>query len=72
MVTRWAGGTTQSKGRILPSIVLGTATATAGYMLRIHGEHHDSELTRTAGHVVLGVGVPLSVTLSDRLFRVLR
>ena len=72
LVTRWVGGTDVSKGRTLPSVLLGTATATAGYMLRLYGENHGSSVHRTAGDVVLGVGVPLSLTLSDRVFRRLR
>jgi hypothetical protein len=72
MVTRWAGRTPHSEGRILPSLVVGTATASIGYALRLHGENRDSDVSRTAGNLVLAVGVPLSLTLADRVFRVLR
>jgi hypothetical protein len=72
LITRWAGGTSFSKGRALPAGVLGTATATLGYLLWIRGENRGSDVARAAGQLVVGVGVPLSVTLSDRVFRVLR
>jgi hypothetical protein len=72
LVTRWAGGTPSSKGRVLPSAVLGTAMASIGYTLWIRGENVDSDISRRAGQVVLAVGVPISLTLSDRVFRVLR
>jgi hypothetical protein len=70
--TRWAGATTRSEGRIAPSFAVGTATAAIGYMLRLRGDRRDSDVSRTAGTLVLAVGVPLSLTLSDRVFRVLR
>jgi hypothetical protein len=72
LVTRWAGGTQISKGRALPSSLLGTATASVGYILWIRGVNRESRFTRTAGQAVLAVGVPLSLTLADRVFRVLR
>jgi hypothetical protein len=72
LVTRWAGGTPYSKGRVLPSAVLGTATASIGYILWIRGENRSSDASRMAGQMIVGLGVPLSLTLSDRVFRVLR
>ena len=46
--------------------------ASLGYYLRAYGADHDSGAARAAGHVVLGLAVPVTVTLSDRVFRVLR
>jgi hypothetical protein len=72
LVTRWAGGTTYSSGRSVPAALLGGATATVGYLLRTRGQDRGSAASRNAGHVVLGVGVPLVLTLSDRVFRAVR
>jgi hypothetical protein len=72
MVTRRAGRTPYSEGRVVTGFVIGAATASIGYMLHFHGENQDSDVSRTAGKVVLAVGMPLSLTLSDRVFRVLR
>ena len=71
-ITQWAGKTSGSEGRTYPALLLGTATASIGYLLYVHGENQGSDGYRTAGQVVLAVGIPLSLTLSDRVFRMLR
>lgn len=72
LIARNAGRTEQSKGRTVPSLLIGSAVASVGYVLRLHGDKNDSSAQRAAGTVVLVVGMPLSLTLADRVFRVLR
>jgi hypothetical protein len=62
---RWGGGTELSRGRLMPSLILGAGSAVAGYLLVINGQD-------LAGGAVLGVGIPMLGILSDRLFRGLR
>jgi hypothetical protein len=72
LITRWAGGTVNSEGRMLPSVLAGAVTASIGYKLLLDSENGGSDLSRTAGRAVLAIGVPITLTLSDRVFRVLR
>jgi hypothetical protein len=72
VITRWAGRTPYSEGRTYPSLLMAAATASVGYMLYVHGENEGSDASRTAGRVVLAVGIPLTLTLSNRVFRMLR
>jgi hypothetical protein len=62
---RWVGGTELSRGRLMPSLILGAGSAVAGYLLVINGQD-------LAGGAVLGVGIPMLGILSDHLFRGLR
>lgn len=71
-ITHGAGRTRHTEGRTFPALLMGVATASLGYMLYVHGENHDSGGSRAAGEVVLAVGVPLTLTMSDRLFRMVR
>jgi hypothetical protein len=72
LITRWAGRTPYSEGRTYPALLMGVATASIGYVLYVHGENQDSDGSRAAGQIVLAVGIPLTLTLSDRVFRMLR
>lgn len=71
-ISRRAGRTAFSEGRTYPALLMGAAAASIGYMLYVHGEYHDSDSYRATGQIVLAVGVPLSLTFSDRVFRMLR
>lgn len=71
-ISHRVGRTAYSEGRTYPALLMGAATASIGYMLYVHGENHDSGASRAAGQVVLAVGIPLSLTLSDRVFRMWR
>jgi hypothetical protein len=62
---RWGGGTDRSRGRLMPSVILASASAITGYLLVIQGQD-------VAGGVLLGLGIPSLSVFSDRLFRVLR
>ena len=68
----WAGTTDRSKGRMLPSTLLGTLSAASGYLLLVHGQGNDSQVSRTAGVLILTVGTPILTTAADRIFRSLR
>ena len=65
LTARWGGSTERSRGQVVPSLLLGAASAATGYLLIIQGED-------VAGGVMLGLAVPALSVLSDRLFRVLR
>jgi hypothetical protein len=69
---RWAGGTGRSRGRVLPGLIVGTISAAGGYLLLVRGQGTDSEVASTAGAVILTVGTPILLTLSDRVLRILR
>jgi hypothetical protein len=71
-ITRWAGRTPYSEGRTYPPLLVAAATASIGYMLHVRGETRNSDASRLAGQVVLAVGIPLTLTLSNRVFRMLR
>lgn len=72
LIGRLVGRTTYSEGRTYPTLITAVATATIGYMLYTHGEASDSHGSRVAGRVILGVGIPITTTLANRLFRMLR
>jgi len=72
VITRWAGRTPYSEGRTYPALLTAAATASVGYMLYVHGENQNSDASRAAGQIVLAVGIPLTLTLSNRIFRMLR
>ena len=65
---RWAGSTSRSRGRLLPMAVGAMLTTMSGYLLVIYGQ----PAAEVAGGVILGLGVPAFITLSDRVFRTLR
>jgi hypothetical protein len=69
---RWGGSTERSRGRILPGLVLGTISAATGYLLLVRGESWEDDAMMTAGTVVLTIGTPALLLLSDRTLRVLR
>ncbi|MGH7502085.1 MAG: carboxypeptidase-like regulatory domain-containing protein [Longimicrobiales bacterium] len=69
---RWAGGTERSQGRLLPSSAIASLAVAAGFLLLVEGEGHRSDVTKTAGTVVLVAGTPALLTLADRVFRSLR
>ena len=71
-ISHRAGRTPYSEGRTYPALLMGAATASIGYALYLHGENQDSDASRAAGQIVLAVGIPLTLTLSDRVFRMLR
>ncbi|MEX2284082.1 MAG: carboxypeptidase-like regulatory domain-containing protein [Gemmatimonadota bacterium] len=72
LAASWAGTTERSKGRVLPSALLGTLSAASGYLLLVQGEGNNSQAARTAGILMLTVATPILTTAADRVFRSLR
>jgi hypothetical protein len=72
LVTSRAGSTNRSRGMLLPSAVLATLTVSGGYLLLFHAETQESNWARVGGIATLAVGAPLTMAISDRLFRKLR
>lgn len=72
VITRLVGRTEYSEGRTYPTLLAGVAMASLGYMLYVNGSTEGSDAMRTAGQVVLAVGMPVSLTFTNRLFRMLR
>jgi hypothetical protein len=62
---RWGGSTARSRGRIVPTMVLGSASAVGGYLMAIEGHS-------TVAGALLALGLPAVGLFSDRFFRVLR
>lgn len=71
-ISQRVGRTSFSEGRTYPALLMGAVTASVGYVLYVHGDKNGSGTTRTAGQVVLAAGIPISLTFSDRVFRMLR
>lgn len=68
LAARRYGRTDRSHGRVIPSSVMAGMILTGGYLMVIEGEGG----ARTTGAVVLSLGVPVVLTLADRVFRILR
>lgn len=69
---RLAGSTDLSRGRLVPSLVGAGLMIFPGYALAISEAASESNAVSAVGAVFLTVGVPLAVTLADRLYRSLR
>jgi hypothetical protein len=68
LIARRVGTTDRSRGRLVPSMISAGIGLTAGYIMFLASANE----SRAAGVVVLALGVPIAVTLSDRLIRILR
>jgi hypothetical protein len=68
LIAQWSGTTSRTRGRLAPTALAAGMTLTGGYLLMIQGGDH----AQAAGYVVLSAGVPLTLTLADRIFRALR
>jgi hypothetical protein len=69
---RWAGGTGRSRGRVLPGLIVGTISAAGGYLLLVRGQGSNSDTATNTGALILTVGTPVLLTISDRALRILR
>lgn len=67
-VGRRVGETRRTRGRSTPAAVAAAMILTSGYALVIGG----GDTSQALGLALLGAGVPLTLTLSDRIFRELR
>jgi hypothetical protein len=69
---RWAGTTNRSRGRIIPSAILGGIAGAAGYFMYVElGVSSGSDTGKLTGALLLTVARPLITVLSDRIFRTL-
>jgi len=66
-VANRSGESSTTRGRIAPTALAAGMMLTGGYLLVIQG----GEKSRAAGFTVLAGGVPVTLALADRIFRVL-
>lgn len=69
---RLAGSTELSQGRFVPSLIGAGIMLFPGYALSLSEAASDSQAVSTIGAAFLAAGVPIAVTLADRLYRKLR
>ena len=67
-VARHGGQTSRTRSRVAPTALAAGMTLTGGYLLVIQG----GDKSTTAGYLILAAGVPVTLALADRIFRVLR
>jgi hypothetical protein len=72
LLTTWAGESSFTEGRNFPVMAVGAASATASYLLVVHGQKTQSDFGQTAGIALATAGTTLLTTLADRVFRVVR
>lgn len=66
---RYAGATAISRGRFLPALASGAAALLPGYALASASQQNATSPSFRAGQVFVFLGIPVAVTLADRLFR---
>ena len=69
---RYAGSTSLSRGRLLPAFTSGMIALLPGYGLVAASQREAGSPSFRAGQVFVLVGIPVAVTIADRLFRKLR
>lgn len=69
---RWAGGTDLSEGRLVPALLGAGMMLFPGYAFSLSTVGGDQAVVNNIGYAFLAVGVPVAVTLADKLFRKLR
>jgi hypothetical protein len=72
LMSRLAGRTDYSEGKLGPALVGGAMTLLPGYGLMMTGERNNDEMMTTFGYVLLAVGPPIMTTAADYLFRQIR
>lgn len=72
MGARFAGATSLSRGRLIPAMVAGSVALLPGYSLISASQLETPSPTFTVGQVFVFVGIPLAVTVADRIFRKFR
>ncbi len=66
---RWGGQTSDSRGRLVPAALGAGLMLFPGYAFSLSTVGAGSEAANVVGAVLLTAGVPLVVTVADRLFR---
>ena len=69
---RIAGGTPLSQGRFLPAVVSGAIAMIPGYALAAAAQQDTNAPSFRVGQAMVLVGIPLAVTVADRIFRKIR
>jgi hypothetical protein len=69
---RLGGGTAISHGRFFPAMVSGAIPLLPGYALMSASQQNATSPSLRAGQVFVLLGIPVAVTLADRLFRKFR
>ncbi len=69
---RFAGGTPISRGRFFPAMVSGAVALLPGYALVAASQRNAGSASFRAGQIFAVVGIPMAVTIADRLFRKFR
>lgn len=69
---RWAGATDTSVGRLAPAILGAGMMLFPGYAFSMSSVGGNVEAVNAIGQSFLALGVPLAVTIADRLYRELR
>lgn len=69
---RWAGGTERSEGRLVPALLGAGMMLFPGYAFSLSTVGGSQPVVNNIGYAFLAAGVPLAVTLADKLFRELR
>lgn len=69
---RFSGSTALSRGRFLPAVAAGAVAILPGYALMGAASDRRASGSFRAGQVFVLVGIPVAVTLADRLFRSFR
>jgi hypothetical protein len=72
LAARFAGQTERSRGRFVPSMVIGSAITVGGWVALLYGDAEDNQVASIAGITILTVGTPVFTTLADRVLRQLR
>jgi len=66
---RFSGATPVSRGRLLPAMAAGAVALLPGYALAASAQQDPRSSSFRAGEVFVFLGIPVAVTLADRLFR---
>lgn len=72
LAARWAGDTPLSRGRFTAAAIGASVALVPGYAFMISSRRDGSTATEVMGATMLLLGVPLAVSVADRLFRSLR
>jgi hypothetical protein len=69
---RYAGATPLSRGSLVPAMVSGLVALLPGYAMVSVSQESSSSSSFRAGQVMVFLGIPLAVTVADRMFRKFR
>jgi hypothetical protein len=72
LAARYAGGTEMSRGRLGYQLVAASLLAAPGLILSLTSSEDAFAGSSLLGNLLLGLGVPMAVTLADRMFRGVR